>query len=48
MKMYMLSSRDRIVSAAYDESLLWVSLILLGLGLVMVYSASIALAEADK
>jgi len=48
MKMYMLSNRDRIVSAAYDASLLWVSLILLGLGLVMVYSASIALAEADK
>jgi cell division protein FtsW len=46
--MYMLSSRDRIVSATYDASLLWVSLILLGLGLVMVYSASIALAEADK
>ena len=48
MKMYMLSNRDRIVSATYDASLLWVSLILLGLGLVMVYSASIALAEADK
>lgn len=46
--MYMLSNRDRIVSAAYDQSLLWVTLILLGLGLVMVYSASIALAEADK
>jgi cell division protein FtsW len=48
MKMYMLSNRERIVSATYDASLLWVSLILLGLGLVMVYSASIALAEADK
>jgi cell division protein FtsW len=48
MKMYMLSNRDRIVSATYDASLLWVSLILLGLGLVMVYSASIALAEADR
>ena len=48
MKMYMLSNRDRIVSATYDASLLWVTLILLGLGLVMVYSASIALAEADK
>lgn len=48
MKMYMLSSRDRIVSATYDASLLWVTLILLGLGLVMVYSSSIALAEADK
>ncbi|HYD34143.1 MAG TPA: putative lipid II flippase FtsW, partial [Methylophilaceae bacterium] len=48
MKMYMLSNRDRIVSATYDAGLLWVSLILLGLGLVMVYSSSIALAEADK
>jgi len=48
MKMYMLSNRDRIVSPVYDASLVWVSLILLGLGLVMVYSASIALAEADK
>lgn len=46
--MYMLSSRDKISSPSYDQALLWVSLILLGLGLVMVYSASIALAEADK
>jgi cell division protein FtsW len=46
--MYMLSNRDRIVSSAYDQSLMWVTLILLGLGLVMVYSSSIALAEADK
>lgn len=46
--MYMLSSRDKISSPSYDQALLWVTLILLGLGLVMVYSASIALAEADK
>lgn len=46
--MYMLSSRDKISSPTYDQVLLWVTLILLGLGLVMVYSASIALAEADK
>ena len=46
--MYMLSNRDRIVSSSYDQSLLWVVLLLLGLGLVMVYSSSIALAEADK
>ena len=46
--MYMLSNRDRIVSSSYDQSLLWVTLLLLGLGLVMVYSSSIALAEADK
>jgi cell division protein FtsW len=46
--MYILSSRDRIISPNYDQGLLWVSLLLLGIGLVMVYSASIALAEADK
>lgn len=45
--MYVLSSRDRIATASYDEPLVWVSLLLLGFGLVMVYSASIALAEAD-
>jgi cell division protein FtsW len=41
-------SRDRINAASYDQMLLWVTFILLGLGLVMVYSASIAIAEADK
>ncbi len=41
-------NRDRINSPSYDQSLLWVTLILLGLGLVMVYSASIAIAESDK
>src|SRR5512139_524970 len=46
--MYVLSSRDKIISPTYDQGLIWVTLLLLGLGLVMVYSASIALAEADK
>lgn len=41
-------SRERINAANYDQMLVWVTLILLGLGLVMVYSASIAIAEADK
>jgi cell division protein FtsW len=41
-------NRDRINSPSYDQSLLWVTLILLGIGLVMVYSASIAIAESDK
>lgn len=41
-------NRERINSPSYDQSLLWVTLILLGIGLVMVYSASIAIAEADK
>jgi cell division protein FtsW len=46
--MYILSSRDKISTPTYDQGLLWIVLVLLGLGLVMVYSASIALAEADK
>ncbi len=31
--------------ASYDESLVWAGVLLLGIGLVMVYSASIAIAE---
>ena len=46
--MTLLDSRDKIISSSYDQALLWVSLILLAIGLVMVYSASIALSEADK
>ncbi len=41
-------NRERINSPSYDQGLLWVALILLGISLVMVYSASIAIAEADK
>lgn len=41
-------NRDRINAPSYDQGLLWVTMILLGIGLVMVYSASIAIAEADK
>jgi cell division protein FtsW len=41
-------NRERINSSPYDQGLLWTVLILLGIGLVMVYSASIAIAEADK
>lgn len=41
-------NRERINSPNYDQGLLWVILCLLGLGLVMVYSSSIAIAEADK
>jgi len=32
----------------YDASLLWAAIALLGLGLVMVYSASIASAEVSR
>jgi cell division protein FtsW len=45
---YLLSNRDKITAPSYDQGLVWVTLLLLGFGLVMVYSASIALAEADK
>ena len=41
-------NRERINAPNYDQGLLWVTLILLGIGLVMVYSASIAIAEAEK
>jgi len=41
-------SLGRRPPAEYDEALLWVSILLLVLGLVMVYSASIATAEAAK
>jgi len=41
-------SSGRLPLAEYDASLLWTALILLTLGLVMVYSASIATAEASR
>ena len=40
--------KKRAPLPAYDETLAWLTLSLLGLGLVMVYSASIAIAEAGK
>lgn len=43
-----LNTRERMNAPIYDQALLWVTLILLGLGLVMVYSASIAFADASK
>jgi cell division protein FtsW len=43
-----MTNQGRMGSPNYDQMLLWITLILLGLGLVMVYSASIAIAEADK
>lgn len=42
------TSHRRMGTPNYDQMLVWVTLILLGLGLVMVYSSSIAIAEADK
>ncbi len=46
--MLIVSSKKRITAPSYDQNLLWSALLLLGFGLVMVYSASIALAESDK
>jgi len=43
-----IQSRERMNAPNYDQLLLWATLILLGIGLVMVYSASIAIAETDK
>ena len=41
-------NREHVNSPNYDQGLLWVILVMLGLGLVMVYSASIAIAEAAQ
>ncbi|MDH3288561.1 MAG: putative lipid II flippase FtsW [Betaproteobacteria bacterium] len=38
----------RLPVAEYDQTLMWMTVLLLGLGLVMVYSASIAIAEASR
>jgi cell division protein FtsW len=43
-----IQSRERMNAPNYDQYLFWAVMLLLGLGLVMVYSASIAIAEADK
>lgn len=40
--------KHRTVMLGYDQSLLWSVIVLLTVGLVMVYSASIAMAEVDK
>jgi cell division protein FtsW len=40
--------KTRAQIAEYDEGLVWAAILLLGLGLVMVYSASIAIAEGSR
>ena len=40
--------KDRSVSGTYDFALVWAVLLLLALGLVMVYSSSIAIAEGGR
>ncbi len=44
----MIKTRTRPPQTQFDELLIWVFVSLLALGLVMVYSASIAIAEASK
>ncbi len=46
--LYQAMKRARPTMSAYDEALLWCVLLLVSVGLVMVYSASIAMAEVDK
>jgi cell division protein FtsW len=42
------SNKSLIDKPSFDHGLFWVSMILIGIGLVMVYSSSIALAETSK
>lgn len=46
--MFYAEARSRFPVAEYDQTLMWVTVLLLGLGVVMVYSASIAIAEASR
>ncbi len=46
--MFYTDIRPRGQLAEYDQGLVWAAILLLGLGLVMVYSASIAIAEGSR
>ncbi|HEX9686217.1 MAG TPA: putative lipid II flippase FtsW [Burkholderiales bacterium] len=46
--MFYTDVKARAQTRDYDEGLVWVTILLLGLGLVMVYSASIAIAEGSR
>ena len=46
--MYYRETRKRTVAGEYDRVVLWLAVLLLGLGVVMVYSSSIAIAEGGK
>lgn len=48
MKLFYQALKRRPVMLGYDQSLVWAVLTLLAIGLIMVYSASIAAAEVDK
>jgi cell division protein FtsW len=45
---YYATASQRAAGAEIDSTLVWVTLLLLGFGMVMVYSASIAIAEASR
>jgi cell division protein FtsW len=46
--MFYTDVKPRLPQAEYDQGLVWVTVLLLALGLVMVYSASIATAEGSR
>ena len=46
--MFYTDVKSRAQPAEFDEGLVWAAVLLLGLGLVMVYSASIAIAEGSR
>jgi cell division protein FtsW len=46
--MYYRETRKRVVLPEYDRTLVWLAVLLLGLGVVMVYSSSIAIAEGGR
>ena len=46
--MFYADVKDRAPLAAYDHTLLWSGVLLLALGLVMVYSSSIGIAESSR
>ena len=46
--MFYTDVKPRAQAAEFDEGLVWAAVLLLGLGLVMVYSASIAIAEGSR
>jgi cell division protein FtsW len=46
--MYYRETRKRVAIPEYDRTLVWLSVLLLGLGTVMVYSSSIAIAEGGR
>src|SRR5512146_2362608 len=48
LNMFYADVKQRAPVAEYDQSLVWVIVLLLGLGLVMVYSASVAIAEGSR